>query len=249
MLGEPAFYKMLYARAAANEWDFGATRRDHELIVGALRKHLERGDVLDIGCGSGALLELLPHEFRRFGLEIGQAARKSAAARDIELVATSFEELSAIRQSFDAVIACDVIEHTVNPRSFIADAMKCLRPGGILILSTGNPSSWLWRICGGRFWYCQFAEHLTFVTPRWLAGQNTAGADLIDIQHFTYSRMSQQARLKVFVLLAFYLVLPSVFARWAARRRGWAGPYPYFPNPPGQGLTQDHLIAILRRTT
>lgn len=244
---EQRFYDELYGKAKGDEWQSDAPRRDHRKVADALRDQLSGGDVLDIGCGNGALLGMLPPAFKRFGVEIGREARAAARERGVELVAASFEELNGLHQTFDAVIACDVIEHSANPRAFVANAAKRLRPGGLLILSTGNADAWLWRLCGGRFWYCQFAEHLTFISPRWLAKQADVGAVLIGVKRFAYNPITLGARIKTSLLLAFYMTLPSAYNRLAARRRRWNSSKPYFSNPPGHGLTQDHLVAVLRR--
>ena len=41
---------------------------------------------------------------------------------------------------FDAVLNMEVIEHVTNPRDFIADCAKMVRPGGLMICSTINRS-------------------------------------------------------------------------------------------------------------
>jgi 2-polyprenyl-3-methyl-5-hydroxy-6-metoxy-1,4-benzoquinol methylase len=243
----PSFYEELYAKAKGDEWQSDKPRRDHQMVAAALQEQLSGGDVLDIGCGNGALLGMLPAGFQRFGVEIGLEARAAAQGRGVELVAASFDELSSLQQTFDAVVVCDVIEHSTDPREFVAAAINRLRRGGLLILSTGNADAWLWRVCGGKFWYCQFAEHLTFISPRWLASQTEVGAELLAMRRFAYNPVSAVTRIKSWLMLAFYMAMPAAYNRRAARRCGWSRAAPYFSNPPGQGLTQDHLVATLRR--
>lgn len=245
----PAFYEALYARASGTLWQPEAVRPDHRLVADTLIRHLPGGDVLDIGCGSGALLSLLPERFGRYGIEIGQEARALAAAQSIELLGSNIADLDALGRLFDAIVACDVIEHFPNPRLFIESVMRRLRPGGVFVLSSGDASAWLWRLCGGNFWYCQYAEHMSFVSPRWLANQASAGAELVTLQRFAYGSLSAASRFKLTALLCLYLVSPSTYRRWLARQQGLPPTRPLHPNPPGQGLSRDHLVATLRRTS
>ena len=258
-VAEPAFYDALYARAKAGEWASVARRIDHEHIAAALQRHCSGGDVLDIGCGAGALLARLPSAYRRHGVEIGAAARRAAARAQVELVGHSFHALNQIEQRFDAVLAADVIEHHPRPGDFMAEALALLKPGGLLIVSTGNPDAALWRLCGGNFWYCQFAEHISFVSPRWLAGWSerssqrssaralAGAAQVVEVRTFAYAELPPGRWLKLAGLLLFYLVSPARYGRALARRRGWAGTLPYHATPPGTGLTRDHFVAVLRK--
>jgi SAM-dependent methyltransferase len=240
-----SFYDALYATAQAKEWDDGSARTDHRVIAHALQARLSQGDVLDIGCGSGGLLDRLPPGFRRFGIEISREARAIASSRGIQLIGSSFDDLGEIHARFDAVLACDVIEHHPQPQQFLRAAISLLKPGGLLLLSTGNPAAPLWRLSGGRFWYSQFAEHLTFVSPAWV--QRHAGRHAVDeILPFAYGSLSLGQRLKTAVLCAYYAVAPGSYARQLARRIAWQGPLPYCPNPPGMGLSTDHFVAVVR---
>jgi SAM-dependent methyltransferase len=246
-LQAPGFYADLYASAGAGAWHGTGERTDHRLLRERLQRHLSRGAVLDIGCGDGTLLASLPPQYGRFGIEIGQDARLSAAARGVEIIGSDFIDLDHGDLQFDAIVACDVIEHTTDPRVFVASAVRRLRPGGLLMLTTGDASAWLWRLCAGRFWYCQFAEHLTFITPRWLEGLEAVR--VVETERFAYGRLSFARKVKLTVLLGLYLLAPAAFGRWLAHRRGLASSgLALHANPPGQGLTRDHLLAVLRRS-
>lgn len=47
----------------------------------------------------------------------------------------------AFRESFQAIIASEIIEHLENPRHFARECFKLLRPGGRILLSTPNVES------------------------------------------------------------------------------------------------------------
>ncbi len=106
----------------------------------ALMHDLPRGRLLEVGCGSGALLiELLAMGFHCVGLETSQPARALArhlcerhGVADPAIVTEPAPEWAA---SFDVVAAFDVLEHIADDRAAIAQWVRWLRPGGRLLLS------------------------------------------------------------------------------------------------------------------
>jgi len=95
-----------------------------------LCSRLEHHDVLEIGCGDGAILERLAGDgfgARFTGLEISPSAIKCAQERNIpNLVVQLFEgyELLFPEKSFDLAILSHVIEHVEYPRKLIREAAR-----------------------------------------------------------------------------------------------------------------------------
>jgi 2-polyprenyl-6-hydroxyphenyl methylase/3-demethylubiquinone-9 3-methyltransferase len=111
--------------------------------IALLRKALGQEDhrILDVGCGSGALVGELGHEgFETIGFDISQRAIKLASQRhpSARFVRHSVEELPWPVQpaSQDIVVAFEVLEHLLRPRALIEGARDALRPGGHIALST-----------------------------------------------------------------------------------------------------------------
>jgi 2-polyprenyl-3-methyl-5-hydroxy-6-metoxy-1,4-benzoquinol methylase len=103
---------------------------------------LPRGSaVLDAGCGGGDFSEGLAEAgYRMFGLDLSPSGISAATTRNIGTF-----KLSSIyepwappfgRDSFDAIICIEVLEHLYSPKTFAARAMEALKPGGIAIIST-----------------------------------------------------------------------------------------------------------------
>ncbi|HEY6049114.1 MAG TPA: bifunctional 2-polyprenyl-6-hydroxyphenol methylase/3-demethylubiquinol 3-O-methyltransferase UbiG [Sphingomicrobium sp.] len=110
------------------------------------RKPLEGETALDVGCGAGLLAEPLARLGAKVtGLdaspEVIVVAREHAAAMGlaIDYRAGPVEELEG---RFDLVTCMEVIEHVADPAAFLKALAKRLAPGGLLILSTPNATSW-----------------------------------------------------------------------------------------------------------
>lgn len=110
-------------------------RRDRVLAAAA---DLPLGKVVEIGCGSGALLREFAqrgHECR--GVETSPHARALAGEMlngfpSAHIVADLDDAPSA---RADLLIACEVLEHIEDDRDALAQWVSNLRPGGCLILS------------------------------------------------------------------------------------------------------------------
>lgn len=101
--------------------------------------------VLDIGCGGGLLSEPLA----RMGAEVTgidpapgnvDVARLHAgrAGLDIDYRAVPAEDLVAAGETFDVVLALEVVEHVADVGLFIRQAARLVGPGGLFVGSTLN---------------------------------------------------------------------------------------------------------------
>ena len=95
--------------------------------------------VLDLGCRSGALTRHFLEGNEVVGLDVDRAALAKAAALGIEPVEANVEEpLPFADESFDAVVAGELLEHLQLPEALVAEARRVLRPGGALVGSVPN---------------------------------------------------------------------------------------------------------------
>lgn len=151
----------------------------HEQIADQVVRYLpDGGSVLDLGAGQGALSARLAD----MGYEVSAA---DVDADDFKAdVHAAFEQLNfdsadeierfveAHREQFDAVCGIEVIEHVEDQWRYVRNLKHMLKPGGVMILTTPNVTSWLSRLTflfKGRFH--QFADadvsygHIAPVTP------------------------------------------------------------------------------------
>lgn len=125
--------------------------------------------ILDVGCGTGALLWWLQARgyVDTHGIDLSQTSVDQACAAGVKgvLVADAFEWLTAERASggfYDVIILRDVLEH-LHPDAviqLIAAVRRALRPGGRLILQVPNAEAPVF----GRIRYGDFTHRLAFTT-------------------------------------------------------------------------------------
>lgn len=118
-----------------------------------------RPRVLDIGCGTGFLLERLAERgFAGVGIDLSPESVEHARRRLAEIGAA--DRLTAVVGSayeppagpFDLIALTDVLEHLEDPRACLAALRARLAPDGLLVISTPNRRS----LPGARRW---LAEH------------------------------------------------------------------------------------------
>jgi 2-polyprenyl-3-methyl-5-hydroxy-6-metoxy-1,4-benzoquinol methylase len=125
--------------------------------------------VLDVGCGSGALLNALCNTFGCSGLGIDVDKRRIALAR-AQPRRAQFEcglfDPQKLQGRFDIVISNAVIEHVTDPRNFLRGMSQALRPKGQMFVLTPNAASLSYRILGS--WWRELlsiGEHIYLFTP------------------------------------------------------------------------------------
>lgn len=160
--------------------------------------------VLDIGCGGGLVAEPMA----RLGADVTGAdaapgniamARLHADQQGlaIDYRATTAEALAGAGESFDAVLALEIVEHVADPAAFVATCRDLVRPGGLVILSTLNRTA---RSFGaaiiGAEWVLRWLPRGThdwdrFITPDELSGMATgAGLAVADRRGMVFNPIS-----------------------------------------------------------
>ena len=96
--------------------------------------------VLDVGCGSGHLLDALS------GASKNQVGIEPCSPYLTSIIEKGYEAYSSIQDCtskgrekyFDLGFSIQVIEHVLNPRLFLEDIRLLLKPGADLLISTPN---------------------------------------------------------------------------------------------------------------
>lgn len=133
-----------YAKMFALEdryWWFVARRR---LALGFLMRGLRfrpppsssRPEILDLGCGTGAVLAELASWATPIGLDMSPLALAFCQKRGIQRLAIGDGTAMPFEAGvFDAMIGLDVFEHIEDDAKAFAEAFRVLEPGGRLVLS------------------------------------------------------------------------------------------------------------------
>jgi methionine biosynthesis protein MetW len=103
--------------------------------------------VLDLGCGDGALLDILRRErqCRGFGIEIDDAMVAACVRRDVKVLQLNLEDGLALFEdrSFDVVLQLETLQHLRNTERMLRETA---RVGRIGIVSFPNFAHWPNRV-------------------------------------------------------------------------------------------------------
>jgi SAM-dependent methyltransferase len=174
-----------------------------------------------------------------------------ARSRGITIVGTDFDDLRSLDSTYDAVVAFDVIEHVHDPLDFLSRLAAVVKPGGQIVVGTGNSDSWSSRLMGSRYWYCAPAEHISFVNPRWCTwAASRANLFLEGVATFSHMPASGATKMSEIMKNLIYRVSPAFFGK--LRRLGFghldAERFPALAgHPPGWGSSVDHFLAYFAK--
>jgi ubiquinone/menaquinone biosynthesis C-methylase UbiE len=142
-----------YFRANAAQWDrIRSLHVDEREVEGALLELLpaeEVREVLDIGTGTGRILEVLaPRVEHAVGIDLSRemlaVARvnlERANLRNCSLRHGDMYQLNRAGASVDAVVVHQVLHYAERPDEAIREAARVLRPGGRLVIVDFAPHS------------------------------------------------------------------------------------------------------------
>jgi SAM-dependent methyltransferase len=134
-----------------SHWWFAGRRRIVESFVREIVSELSlpagaRPRILDVGCGTGANLELLSRFGDAAGVDISEDALSFCRGRGLQNVRHgAAESLSFGDDQFDLVTALDVVEHLDDDLAGLREMRRVLRSGGRALLFV-PAFMWLWGV-------------------------------------------------------------------------------------------------------
>ena len=140
-------------------------RHNFERRLRALGAPHEGARLLDLGAAYGfAVDEARRLGWRAVGLEVSPAAARRAAEtiRAAVVAVGDAQHVPFADDCFDVVTLWDVLEHLPEPHAAMAELARVLRPGGRLVLTTGDVGSLAARVSGARWHLYTLPEHMFF---------------------------------------------------------------------------------------
>ena len=125
-----------------------------------MKQHVSGRKILDVGCGDGTFLSTLSDEWSKHGVEPSVSGAELARLRNLDVTCGT---LDATRNAYevDLICALDVIEHVVDPHSFMEALKRQLRNGGALLLLTGDADAYPARTAGPQWSYLRWCRHIS----------------------------------------------------------------------------------------
>ncbi|HLE62866.1 MAG TPA: class I SAM-dependent methyltransferase, partial [Pyrinomonadaceae bacterium] len=128
-------YSIMY-RVEETHWWFVGRRRIISSFLAQINANSERPQkILDVGCGTGANLEMLSQFGEAEGIDVSREALAFCLQRGLRNVREGeAERLPFPDNSFDLVTGLDVVEHLDNDLAGLKEMHRVLRPQGRILL-------------------------------------------------------------------------------------------------------------------
>ena len=202
-----------------------------------------RGSVLEVGCGSGAILyDMALLGFTGVGVETSEPARQVAESILQGLPSMAISAcIPGKSEQYDYLLSFEVLEHIEDDLAALTDWVKHLNPGGICLISVpAHPSHWnLTDVMAGHYRRYARREILGLIasaglTPHYVATYGWPATWIIERVR-NWVRKRQLAK-QGFKLDAVALGDPERTARSGIERSIEARLFPYYSGLLGRGL-------------
>lgn len=141
---DEALYHLHYDQEESHWWFAARSEIVREII--ARYGRLAAGDtILDIGCGTGAILKQLSKTYNAVGIDMSPLAIEYSKKRGLENVfVMTAEEFPRDRYNVKGILLLDVIEHIDDDIAVLRTARDIIGPNDGRIIITVPAYQWLW---------------------------------------------------------------------------------------------------------
>ena len=133
------------------------------------------GRLLDIGCAAGFFLAEARRYYDVRGVEISEYSSTIARERfGLDVFTGTLRDAALPEDAFDVITMWDVIEHLDDPKAELELVARALKPGGSVVVTTGDAGSRYARRAGVRWHLLEPPWHLYFFSRTTLANMAAA---------------------------------------------------------------------------
>ena len=149
-----------------------------------IAKYQKPGKSLDIGCGPGFFLEAAQTKgYDVFGLDPSEYIVKVAGEKFGERIKLGvIESADYAAERFDLVVAFDTFEHIYHPLEWLSAVRRVLKPGGLLAITTPDPTSLLAKASGKKWVSFKMPEHVFYWSPDTIRRVLAEGWEILEIK-------------------------------------------------------------------
>lgn len=154
--GRPTPAAVFDREYAGGRWDLLLTedeRPRYETLARLITAAAARPRVLDLGCGSGRLAQVLApaRPVRWLGVDLSSEGLRRARALGLDFAEFAEGDFEVWRppadEQFDAVVFNECLGYARDPRATVKTFAPFVRPGGVLLVSYYRSGNWraIWR--------------------------------------------------------------------------------------------------------
>lgn len=138
------------------------TRNERKLqeqrLLKTFRKYKPEGKLLDIGAGSGIMIEAaLERGYQAEGVEPSTWLQENAQKRGLPVYQGVFPHPKTTGP-YDVITFVDVVEHVIKPGELLNEIHRSMKDDGILVLVTPDVKSLAARLLRFKWWHFRFAH-------------------------------------------------------------------------------------------
>jgi 2-polyprenyl-3-methyl-5-hydroxy-6-metoxy-1,4-benzoquinol methylase len=204
---DETFSEEYYTKRHSNAFQaqFGEYLRDpsapvYQRWLQKMEERISPGRILDVGSALGTFLKIAEGRgWKPQGVEISRfAAEFARRERGLEIFNGDLADFRAPEGSFDAITFWDSIEHVMTPRENLETAVRLLRCGGLMFLTTDNfdclvadTARWAYHLSGGALRYPMDKVFIDrnrsyFTEASFRSLLATCGLDLVELEKMEY---------------------------------------------------------------
>ena len=187
------FFTNYYAEDFFNDPGIKHAYSDYEKEAESLKKSFKDrvniistyqpgGTLLDVGCATGAFMEVAASNWDVYGVDVSEYAIEQAKKKNLKAFSGVIRDSPFKDQKFDVVTLWDTIEHVADPQETIQQISEMTKPGSVVALTTGDVGSSIAKL-SGRYWHLyNIPQHLSYFDKTTITKMlKQAGFEIVEI--------------------------------------------------------------------